>query len=187
VSESELIVSARQGDTLAWETLVRDHQDAVFRLAYLLLTDADEAQDMAQETFIRAFRALDRFDTFPSFAPPGCCESLPTWRATASGRRPAIGALCKDCSGVPGACGECRREEPSTGWKLNSSGGRTAIEPNRPASHLPAVLYGFARSRDGDSARHHARHGQITAARALNRLRVVIEREFPLLHKEPVT
>ena len=41
---------------------MREHQQAVFRLAYLLLGDADEAEDVAQETFIRAYRALERFD-----------------------------------------------------------------------------------------------------------------------------
>ena len=46
----------------AWTTLVGQQQEAVFRLAYLLLGDADEAQDVAQEAFIRAFRALHRFD-----------------------------------------------------------------------------------------------------------------------------
>jgi RNA polymerase sigma-70 factor (ECF subfamily) len=62
VSEAGLIASARQGDEAAWEALVRQYQEAVFRLAYLLLGDADEAEDVAQEAFIRAFRALDRFD-----------------------------------------------------------------------------------------------------------------------------
>ena len=41
---------------------MREHQQAVFRLAYLRLGDAGEAEDMAQEAFLRAFRALDRFD-----------------------------------------------------------------------------------------------------------------------------
>ncbi len=38
------------------------HQEAVFRLAYLMLGDAGDAEDVAQETFIRAFRYLDAFD-----------------------------------------------------------------------------------------------------------------------------
>jgi RNA polymerase sigma-70 factor (ECF subfamily) len=63
VSEPDLIQRARQGDQAAWESLVRLHQEPAFRLAYLLLGDADEADDVAQETFIRAFGALDRFDT----------------------------------------------------------------------------------------------------------------------------
>ena len=43
--------------------LVRAHQTPVFRLAYLLLGSADEAEDVTQETFIRAYRSLGRFDT----------------------------------------------------------------------------------------------------------------------------
>jgi RNA polymerase sigma-70 factor (ECF subfamily) len=61
--EADLITRARQGDQAAWEALVQQHQTAVFRLAYLLLGDADEAEDIAQETFIRTFRKLNRFDT----------------------------------------------------------------------------------------------------------------------------
>ena len=62
MSDADLIRHARQGDELAYEALVRQHQEAVFRLAYLLLGDAGDADDVAQETFIRAFRTLDRFD-----------------------------------------------------------------------------------------------------------------------------
>ena len=62
VSEANLIEQAHQGDEVAWSALVAQHQVAIFRLAYLLLGDQDEAQDVAQEAFIRAFYALDRFD-----------------------------------------------------------------------------------------------------------------------------
>jgi RNA polymerase sigma-70 factor (ECF subfamily) len=41
---------------------MRAHQEPVFRLAYLLLGDPDEAEDVAQETFVRAYRALKGFD-----------------------------------------------------------------------------------------------------------------------------
>src|SRR3989304_131372 len=58
----DLISLARRGDGAAWEVLMREHQQGGFRLAYLLLGDADEAEDVAQETFIRAYRALERFD-----------------------------------------------------------------------------------------------------------------------------
>jgi len=60
--EQGWIDSARQGNAGAWERLVQAYQQPVFRLAYLLLGDADEAEDIAQETFIRAHAALDRFD-----------------------------------------------------------------------------------------------------------------------------
>ncbi len=61
-NEAEMVARARTGDDLAWETLVRRHQEPVFRLAYLLLGDPDDARDIAQETFIRTYQHLDRFD-----------------------------------------------------------------------------------------------------------------------------
>jgi RNA polymerase sigma factor (sigma-70 family) len=60
--EPKLIRLARQGESLAWTALMHQHQEPVFRYAYLLIGDADEAEDIAQETFIRAYRALGRFD-----------------------------------------------------------------------------------------------------------------------------
>jgi RNA polymerase sigma-70 factor (ECF subfamily) len=60
--EADLIRRARQGSSEAWEDLVRAHQEALFHLAYLLLGDAGDAEDVAQEAFIRAYRSLERFD-----------------------------------------------------------------------------------------------------------------------------
>jgi RNA polymerase sigma-70 factor (ECF subfamily) len=62
VDEQEQVIAARAGDEAAWVAVVRRHQEAVFRLSYLLLGDADDAEDVAQEVFIRAYRALGRFD-----------------------------------------------------------------------------------------------------------------------------
>jgi len=61
--EAELVRDARSGDAAAWESLVRAYQENVFRLAYLFLGDADEAEDVAQETFLRAYQALESYDT----------------------------------------------------------------------------------------------------------------------------
>jgi RNA polymerase sigma-70 factor (ECF subfamily) len=57
-----MIERAQRGDDAAWDVLVRQHQTAVFRLAYLLLGNAADAEDCAQETFERAWRAFGRFD-----------------------------------------------------------------------------------------------------------------------------
>jgi len=62
-TETALIEQARSGDQLAWENLVRAHQEPVFRFAYLLLGDSAEAEDTAQETFLRAYRHLHKFDS----------------------------------------------------------------------------------------------------------------------------
>jgi RNA polymerase sigma-70 factor (ECF subfamily) len=61
-SETALIRRALDGSGAAWEDLMRLHQEPVFRFAYLLLGDPDEAEDAAQEAFIRAYQALDRFE-----------------------------------------------------------------------------------------------------------------------------
>lgn len=44
-----------------WETIVRDHQQAVYRYAYRLCGNQHDAEDLTQETFIRVFRALDSY------------------------------------------------------------------------------------------------------------------------------
>jgi RNA polymerase sigma-70 factor (ECF subfamily) len=62
VTETDLIHQSRRGDPDAWQALTRLHQETVFRLAYLLLGDPDDAEDVAQEAFVRAYYALKRFD-----------------------------------------------------------------------------------------------------------------------------
>jgi RNA polymerase sigma-70 factor (ECF subfamily) len=62
VDESTLVQHAANGEAGAWEPLVLAHQEAVFRLCYLLLNDPDDAEDIAQETFLRAWKHLKRFD-----------------------------------------------------------------------------------------------------------------------------
>lgn len=61
-AEAALIARARQQDAAAWEQIVRAHETHVFRLAYLVLRDAAAAEDVAQETFVRAFLSLAQFD-----------------------------------------------------------------------------------------------------------------------------
>lgn len=61
LTDSELAERASHGELDAYEELVRRNSDLVFRTAYLVLGDADEASDAAQETFLRAYDALPRF------------------------------------------------------------------------------------------------------------------------------
>ena len=57
-----LIGRCQRGDKLAVEVLIKRYQDYVYRLCYLVMRNEQDAEDMAQETFIRAFRALPRFE-----------------------------------------------------------------------------------------------------------------------------
>jgi len=54
--------AARGGDAEAFGALVRRHQRRIFRLSAHLLRSASEAEDVTQETFVRAYGALARFD-----------------------------------------------------------------------------------------------------------------------------
>jgi hypothetical protein len=61
-SDRELVEAARGGDAEAFGALVRRHQRRIFRLTAHLLRSASEAEDVTQETFVRAYGALARFD-----------------------------------------------------------------------------------------------------------------------------
>ena len=60
-SDDELVSDARSGDTAAYAELVRSHQQIAFRTAMLITHDAAEAEDAAQEAFVKAWHALPRF------------------------------------------------------------------------------------------------------------------------------
>jgi RNA polymerase sigma-70 factor (ECF subfamily) len=61
-TDRELVTAARAGDAEAFGLLVRRHQRRVYRLAVHLLKSGAEAEDVTQDTFVRAYGALDRFD-----------------------------------------------------------------------------------------------------------------------------
>ncbi|MDR3573675.1 MAG: RNA polymerase sigma factor [Anaerolineaceae bacterium] len=69
MNESDLIQGAIRKDEQAWEALVNEHQQPVFRLAYLFTGDPDEAEDVTQEAFIRAFQSISKFDPERPFRP----------------------------------------------------------------------------------------------------------------------
>ncbi len=59
--EAALIERCRAGDLAAFEPLVEKYRQRVYRLAYNVLRDPEEAWDVAQDAFIRAFQALPSF------------------------------------------------------------------------------------------------------------------------------
>ncbi|HEY7148050.1 MAG TPA: RNA polymerase sigma factor [Gaiellaceae bacterium] len=67
--ESALVERARRGDEQAYEELVRAHQGIAFRTAYLLAGNASDAEEAAQDGFVKAYRALGRFRAGSPFRP----------------------------------------------------------------------------------------------------------------------
>jgi RNA polymerase sigma-70 factor (ECF subfamily) len=64
-----LLERCRQGDDLAWEALVRQHQGRIFGLALHFLRDREEARDAAQEIFLRVYTRLDSLADGQAFLP----------------------------------------------------------------------------------------------------------------------
>ena len=67
--EGTLLRSARGGSVDAFEELFRAHWPDAYRAALLVVHDRAAAEDIAQDAFLRAIRALDRFDRRRPFAP----------------------------------------------------------------------------------------------------------------------
>ena len=58
---------ARQGDSEAFRSLVERHSRTVFRLAFRMTGNEQDAEDVVQESFLRAYRQLGRFESRANF------------------------------------------------------------------------------------------------------------------------
>lgn len=61
MTDEELVRAAQEGDYAGFDALVRKYQDRIFGVCLLFLNDRDDADDAAQEVFIKAYRNLSRF------------------------------------------------------------------------------------------------------------------------------
>jgi RNA polymerase sigma-70 factor (ECF subfamily) len=182
-SEGNLIQLARQGDEAAWESLVRDHQEAIFRLAYLFLYDGDEAQDVAQEVFLRAYHHLDGFDASRPLRP----WLLSITANLARNRRRSLGrywaALTRWFNTQPPADSGV---EALSGSRLQSQSLWKAIRQlGQPDQEIIYLRYFLELSVSETAETYHVAEGTVKSRlhRALAKLREVIEREHPDLRE----
>ena len=67
LNDVAFVTKARAGDADAFRVLVERHSRALFRLAYRMTGNEQDAEDVVQESFLRAYRQLAQFDERASF------------------------------------------------------------------------------------------------------------------------
>jgi RNA polymerase sigma-70 factor (ECF subfamily) len=67
-TDAELAQQCRQGDAAAYAELMRRHRRTVYRVAYAVLGSSEDAEDVVQEAFVRAYRAIHRYNPRYAFA-----------------------------------------------------------------------------------------------------------------------
>lgn len=66
--DDRLVALAKQGDTEAFQELVFRHRDKIYARAYLMMRNEDEALDLSQEAWVKAWQRLAQFQGESSFA-----------------------------------------------------------------------------------------------------------------------
>jgi RNA polymerase sigma factor (sigma-70 family) len=69
LDESELVARAKRGELAAYEEIVRRHQTIAFRTAWVITRSAADAEEAAQDGFVKAHAALGRFRERAPFRP----------------------------------------------------------------------------------------------------------------------
>ena len=67
-TDADAVALARDGDSEAFRALVERHSRAVFRLAHRMTGDPADAEDVVQETFLKAYKQLRRFESRANFS-----------------------------------------------------------------------------------------------------------------------
>jgi len=130
-SSEALARVATGGDDSAFEALIRRFQRRVHGFAYQHLRDPDEAQDLAQEIFVRLYRALDRYDSQRPFEPW-------FWKLAAN---VALNYVRKRVDSPSPLCGEARG---GAGIGSESEDLREALAELDPANRLALLLHYYS-------------------------------------------
>lgn len=180
MDETTLIRRAAQGDAAAWEPLTLTHQQAVFRLAYLLLGDADDAEDIAQETFVRAWTSLKRFDSTRALRPwlLSIAANLSRNRLRSAGRY--VSALMRAFRERPT---ESSVEETSAHNTESNELWRAVRQLDMPDQQIVYLRYFLDLSVSETAEALQIAEGTVKSrsSRALEKLRKIIHRGFPAL------
>ena len=67
-NDDTLVLRTRQGDAAAFESLIRQHQRMIYSLAYRMTGSATDAEDLTQETFLRAYRQIGSYRAASKFS-----------------------------------------------------------------------------------------------------------------------
>ena len=182
-NEANLISRARAGEAAAWEALVHKYQGRVFRLAYLMLADPDEAQDVTQDAFIRAYQHLNHFDDQRPLQP----WLLRIASNLARNRRRSISRYWFALQRLTRPDPEIQRT--TEGAALNREGFEALWQAVRRLSELDQrviyLRYFLELSEAETAAALDMPAGTVKSRlhRALARLRTIIERDFPELRE----
>lgn len=184
-NEQRLVALARAGDEGAWETLMRAHQEPVFRLAYLITENAADADDVAQDAFVRAFLKLDQYDETRPLRPwlLGITANL------ARNRRRSLGRYWRAVQRF----WQANREETAVSPVADRSDAALLRQAVRklPASAQEIIyLRYFLQLSEAETAETLAiARGTVKsrAHRALQKLRRILEEEYPELSDERAT
>src|SRR6185369_4677429 len=88
VDDREAVLACQRGEREAFDGLVERYQRDIYRLCYRYVNDPQDANDMAQEVFLKAYRAIDRFRGDSSFSTWLYRIAVNTCLNFRSGRRP---------------------------------------------------------------------------------------------------
>src|SRR5829696_3427468 len=156
--ERRLVRELQRGSADALEELFRREWPRAYRAAYLVVHDAAAAEDIAQEAFLAAVRAIDRFDRRRPFGPwmhrIVVNRAIDLTRARALRRE--VDAAAADCRGSsrPTRAATVRRR----------GGGPARAQPRAPGGRGSALPIRLHAGRDRASARHAARDRELAPA-----------------------